>query len=347
MLGTMLLAAGEAAVAEPYLSVRSGQPCHACHSNGTGGGLRTAFGSRYAATVLSVRPMLDESLSPEFAIADGFRFGGNARYSARQFESDEVDGNLDFSTDRVSLYGHLQLNPVMDLYIDQQVAPGGSLNREAWGRVARDQWYLKAGKFFLPYGWRLEDDTAFVRQATGINFTTPDNGLELGYEDAALQAQFSVTNGAGGGSEVDDGKFFLARANWIGRWGQFGVNAGFNDSDNGERTLLGLTAGWNTGPLAWLLEYDRIIDSIDGAGDKEQDLALLEANWLVVRGHNLKFTAEWQSPDAGEERSRGSVVWEYFPWSHTQLRAGFRVQRSDNPRFLEGEEYFVQAHLYF
>lgn len=345
--GLLFLVAGQPGLAEPYLSVRSGQPCHACHTNATGGGMRTAFGSAYAISALSVRPMPGQSFNPEFGVADGFRVGGNARYSARQFESDDADGNLEFATDRVSLYGHLQLNRVVDLYVDQQVAPGGSLNREAWARLSHEQWYLKMGKFFLPYGWRLEDDTAFVRQATGINFATPDNGLEAGYEGAALQAQLSVTNGAGGGSEIDDGKFFLARGNWIGGPGQLGVNAGFNDSDNGERLLLGLTAGLNTGPLAWLLEYDRIVDSVDGADDEEQDLALLEVNWLVVRGHNLKFSTEWQSPDAGKERTRGSVVWEYFPWSFTQLRAGVRVQRSDNPRFTEGEEYFLQAHIYF
>jgi len=346
--GIILLAQGLTGHAEPYLSVRSGQPCHACHGNGTGGGLRTAFGSAYALEVLSERGMTDQALNPEIGVADGLRLGGNARYSARQFEQDDTDGNLEFATDRVSLYGQLQLNQVVDLYVDEQVAPGGSLNREAWARLSREQWYLKLGKFFLPYGWRLEDDTTFVRQATGINFATPDNGLELGYAGSTFQAQMSVTNGAGGGgSETDDGKFFLARGNYISRWGQLGLNAGFNDSDAGDRTLLGLTAGTNTGPLAWLLAYDRIVDSIQGAHDEEQDVALLEANWLIVRGHNLKFTMEWQDPDTGEERKRGSLVWEYFPWAYTQLRVGIRAQRSDNPRFVEGEEYFLQAHVYF
>lgn len=347
LLGWLLLLFWLPAAAEPYLSVRSEQPCHACHSNGTGGGLRTAFGSAYALNVLSVRTMLDAPFDPEIPVAGGLRLGGNARYSARQFESDDLDGNLDFATDRVSLYGRLQLNRVLDLYVDQQVAPGGSLNREAWARVSREQWYLKAGKFFLPYGWRLEDDTAYIRQVTGINFATPDNGLEVGYEGAALQAQVSVTNGAGGGSEVDDGKFLLGRANYIGDWGQVGVSAGYNNADNGDRTLLGLSAGTNIGPLAWLAEYDRVVDSVDGQDDQDQNLALLEVNWLVATGHNLKFSAEWQEPEEGKERARGSVVWEYFPWSFTQLRVGARVQRSDNPRFIEGEEYFLQAHVYF
>ena len=49
----------------------------------------------------------------------------------------------------------------------------------------------------------------------------------------------------------------------------------------------------------------------------------------------------------GAERDRASLVWEFFPWAHTQLRAGFRAERSDDPPFQDEEEYFLQAHVYF
>jgi len=338
---------GSVARAEPYISVRSGQPCHACHVNGTGGGQRTAFGSAYASGELSARPLLQEHFDPELAIADGLRVGGNARFSARQFEPDDGDGNLEFATDRASLYADFRLTPGLDLYLDQQVAPGGSLNREAWARFTWDNWYVKAGKFFLPYGWRLEDDTAFVRQATGINFATPDNGVELAYQSHPLQAQLSLSNGSGGGSETNDGKLIAFRGNWLGRLGQIGLNASYNDGDSAERTLLGVTAGLNTGPLVWLLEYDRVDDQLENGPDEQLDIALLEVNWWIERGHNLKLSSEWQSLDGGGDRDRVSLVWEYFPFSYTQLRIGFRSQRSDRLPFSEGEEYFLQAHVYF
>jgi hypothetical protein len=347
-IGVAALVQGSLIQAEPYLSVRTGLACSACHANTTGGGLRTAFGSAYAQNTLSERPMLETQLDAEIGIAGGLRLGSDARYSARQFELDDSDGNLEFTTDRVSFYGQLQLNRYLDIYLDQQVAPGGSINRESWVRVAGEVWYVKGGKFFLPYGWRLEDDTAFIRQATGINFASPDNGVELGYDSPGLQAQLSVTNGSGGGSERDDGKFFTFRGNWLGSLGQLGLSAGYNNTDGVDRTLLGLFAGFNTGPVSWLLEYDYIEDDEITGDDTEQDLALAEANWLIVRGHNLKLTLEHQRFQGQErDRARVSVVWEYFPWSHTQLRTGVRSRHSDDPTFAEGEEYFVQVHAYF
>ncbi|WP_133300667.1 hypothetical protein [Seongchinamella sediminis] len=338
---------GGRVLAEPYIAVRSGQPCHACHSNSTGGGMRNTVGYVYGRNVLSVRPLLEDEREPEWDVLDGIRLGGNARYSARQFEADDADGNLEFVTDRVSLYGQVRLNRVVDFYVDQQVAPGGSLNRETWGRASGEKWYLKAGKFFLPYGWRLEDDSAYIREATGINFFSPDNGMEVGYTGNSLQAQASVTNGNGGAGERDDGKFFLGRLNWIGRFGQLGINAGLNDFDDGERMLAGITAGFNTGPVTWLAEYDRIEDELNDFADEEQDLALVETNWLIVRGHNLKLTLEWQDFKGGGDRNRASVVWEYFPWSHTQLRVGYRAEQTDDLPFPDEDELFVQAHLYF
>ena len=35
---------------------------------------------------------------------------------------------------------------------------------------------------YLPFGYRLEDDNAFVRSLSGINMQAPDEGVELGFE---------------------------------------------------------------------------------------------------------------------------------------------------------------------
>ncbi|MBI2615135.1 MAG: hypothetical protein HYW52_05590, partial [Gemmatimonadetes bacterium] len=51
-----ILAAGSAhAAPEPYLAVRTGLQCSACHVNRSGGGGRSAYGSVYAQTQLAMR----------------------------------------------------------------------------------------------------------------------------------------------------------------------------------------------------------------------------------------------------------------------------------------------------
>jgi hypothetical protein len=46
---------------------------------------------------------------------------------------------------------------LLTFYVDEQIAPGGTLNREAYGLLtpANGKYTVKAGKFFLPYGLRL------------------------------------------------------------------------------------------------------------------------------------------------------------------------------------------------
>ena len=87
-------------------------------------------------------------------------------------------------------------------YMDEKVAPDAAVNREAWAmyRFGGERWYLRAGRMTLSYGLRLQDQQAFVRQVSGINMDTPDNGMELGYRAGPWDAQFAVSNGAAGGA---------------------------------------------------------------------------------------------------------------------------------------------------
>jgi hypothetical protein len=338
--------------AEPYLAAREGLACSNCHVNPTGGGLRTVFGNAYSQQQLAAAPLAADAPAWTGLLAERIALGANARAAARQTELDDRDDNLDFGVDRVSLYLGADLGRA-SLYVDQQVAPGGSLNREAWGKLDLGAWYIKAGRMFLPFGWRLEDDSAFVREVTGVTMTQGDDGLEVGFESAGVSWQLAATNGNGGGPEVDDGKLFSTRAALIRPGWQAGISAYRNDTDDAERTILGAFLGVRTGPVTWLAEFDQVEDEIDAAaGEQQQGVALLEANVTVWDGHNLKLTAEGLLPDDDgddvEDVYRFSAVYEYFPWAFTQVRLGVRVLDSDDPAAeLNGEEAFVQLHLFF
>lgn len=345
-----LLMLGAASVAaEPYLAVRTGLACFACHVNPSGGGMRNGYGNAYAQSALAARP-LDADVSWTGRLDDRFGVGGDARWSASQFENDDRDDNLEFQTDSVTVYG--EVNPIahVTLYLDQQVAPGSSSNREAWFMLGNDRYYLKGGKLFVPFGWRLEDDTALARQATAFNFSSADEGVEVGYLTERFTAQLTVTNGNGGGPEVDNGKQSVLRVAYLQGPVQLGVSGSYNDADAGDRAMGGLFAGLRTGPVAWLAEWDRISDDdLPPDQDEDQNVAFLEANIGFHAGHNLKLTAEAQWFDGDtDDRFRYSGVWEYFPVPFTQLSIGVRVRDSDDPRQEFNDElYFGQAHLFF
>lgn len=347
--GAVLALLAGAAVAEPYLAVREGLACAACHVDPSGAGLRTPFGNAFSQLDLPALPAADATWTGQ--LMQRFAVGGNARSAVRQSEFDDRDDALDFGVDRVTVYGAAALTDRVSLYLDQQIAPGGSLNRQAWARIdfGRGTW-LRAGRMYLPYGWRLEDDTAFVRQAPGINLTQGDDGVEVGVTRGTLTWQLAVVNGNGGAPDSDDGKQFVTRAALVRDVWQGGFSAQRNDTDGGDRTAFGAFLGLRTGPVAWLAEYDRVEDQPPEDPEQKQDVALLEANLTLARGHNLKLTAEGLWFDDGEAtRYRYSAVYEYFPWAFTELRLGIRLRDSDDGSAAEdnSEEGFLQLHLFF
>ena len=349
ILCILLLCSVSRAFAEPYLAVRTGHACSMCHTNPSGGGKRTVFGNIYAQQQLPVRPLSSDTEFWSGNIIDRFSIGGNARLAGRQIDLDDRDDNLDFNVNRVTLYLSAELSEQVALYVDQRIAPGSSLNREVWAQFKWDDWYIKAGKLFLPFGWRLEDDTAFIRETTGVNFNTSDNGIEIGYSQGKFNLQLAVTNGNGGASEIDDTKLFSTRAEWIESGWRAGVSALNNNTDLGERSIYGLFAGLKTGPVNWLFEYDHINDSGFTVKDMTQDVSLLEANVLLRQGHNLKLTLEAITFNGDiENRYRSSIVYEYFPWAFSQFRLGLRKKDSDDKDPVHNsEESFAEIHVFF
>jgi hypothetical protein len=284
-------------------------------------------------------------------VADRFSVGSDLRFSLRQIDIDNADDNQDFATDRITLYLGAELNDRISFYLDEQIAPGGSINRAAWVRLnLNDSLYLRAGKMFLPFGLRLEDDFAFIRQNTNINFNTADNGVEIGYIKDAWSFQLAATNGTGGAAEIDDSKQISFLGSYVQPGWRVGISLNSNDSDTSDRSMAGIFAGLQTGPVSWLLEYDQVDDSQPGLPDREQSLALVEANIRVAQGHYLKFAAETASYEGSTiaDQDRYTVEYKHFPLSFTQIRVGARKYDSDDPDpFQNRDEVFAQIHVFF
>jgi len=350
--GALILAATHAD-AEPYLAVREGLPCAQCHVDPAGGGLRTAFGNAYAQTQFAARRENPARLWTGM-VGTMLQLGGNLRGSASYVDIPREDSTLEFELEEFRLYANISLLPQrLEIYVDEHIAPDGASNLETYLKytMAGGDWYARAGKFYLPYGWRLEDDDAYIRQVTGVTFATPDEGLEIGWMHGGWTAQVSLSNGTAGGPETNKGKQASGRLEYIHAWWRAGVSANFNDSDAGDRKMAGAFAGLRTGPVSWLGEADYIEDESTAVSRRKLWVGLLEANWLIRQGHNLKFTAEYFEPDLDvneDEQNRYSVVWEYAPMEFLQLRTGTRIYDGIPQNALQNRtEVFVQLHGYF
>ncbi|HUA88544.1 MAG TPA: hypothetical protein VL994_03875 [Steroidobacteraceae bacterium] len=357
-LPALLLLAAGAAHAEPYLALANGYKCGQCHVNPTGGGERTAFGEIFAQTVLPAQHLDTGTDLWTGALNRFISVGGDLRYDfeAQQLPKTRTTNQFELEQARVYLEASVIPDRLL-VYVDEQVAPGGALNREAWGMYwsADHTWYLKGGQMYLPFGLRLEDQTAFVRQVTGINMTTPDQGVEAGWERGNLDAQLALSNGTAGGAPTGNGKQESLQLQYVTSRFRIGGAANFNGSSSqGSRDAFGIFGGLKTGPVAWLAEADIVNDHSlpSGPGGGSRRLAtLIEGNWSPARGHNLKVTYEYQDPDRevpNDQATRWSFVYELTPIQFLQLRFGARL--NDGIPQLPTEHlklYFVQLHGFF
>ncbi|HTC53858.1 MAG TPA: hypothetical protein VK700_18130 [Steroidobacteraceae bacterium] len=346
--------AAACAFAEPYIAVQTGLKCSQCHVNPTGGGLRGPYGDVYAQTLM---PASKIDTGPDLWTGDVskfFRIGGDLRTEALATEVPHSKTISQFMLEQARVYLEAQVIPDRLLvYVDEQVAPGGALNREAYVLywAADHDWYLKAGQLYLPFGWRLQDQTAFVRQASGINMTTPDQGAEFGWLRGHWDAQLDVTNGTAGGTVTDSRKEFTSQLVYVESIWRTGLAANYNDKLGGGRSTFGLFAGLHTGPITWLGEADVIDDKSQGFAQGRMLATLVEANWLISRGNNLKLTAEYLDPNRDLQNNgetRWSVVYELTPIQFAQIRAGVRYydgipqSNTQNTRL-----YFIELHGFF
>src|ERR1700716_1733443 len=243
--------------AEPYLAVLQGAKCSQCHVNPTGGGLRNAFGDVFAQTQLPAHHLDTGTDVWAGELARFISIGADLRFDASSQQVPHTRTLSQFQMQQTRVYLDASVIPDRLLvYVDEQVAPGGALNREAFGLFwsADHSWYLKGGQMYLPFGLRLQDQSAFVRQITGINMTTPDQGVEFGWLKGHWDAQLAASNGTAGGAGTSNGKQSSAQLVWVdARW-RLGAAANYNNAAAGRKSAGGLFGGLKTGPIAWLGE---------------------------------------------------------------------------------------------
>jgi len=365
LLAAALLAPA-VSLAEPYLAVRTGYKCMVCHVNPTGGGKRTEFGSIYSQTAMAAQ-RLDlrtgqavpaggsEPESWTGKLNDHFAVGGDLRANATARFTPHTTPPQAYAFDPIRAQTYLEIKPIVDrltIYLDEHVSPGAATNRETYAMLwfANRAAYVKAGRMFVPFGLRIEDDTAFIRQVTGTSFNSSDDGVEGGLELGPWSAQVSVTNGAGGGTETNRGKQISSLFGFVQPGWRIGLSASTNFNGAADRRMQSVFVGLRTGRISWLASGVYITDETP-TGRLKQWATLVEGNYEAAKGHNLKLTYEYYDPNADvkeDQRERYSAVWEYVPFQFTQFRLGARKSNGiPQNNAQNATEFFLQWHAFF
>jgi hypothetical protein len=345
-LAAVALAVPSGARAEPYLMVRAGAKCSACHTNQTGGGKRTAFAHIHAHDILNDLDLLP--IPPGTKPFNGevnqyFSFGSDLRVRNTTVFEDHPDrlgrvpdnrvfrrhvASNDFTVNEFLLYGQVDVWPdLVTLYADEDFN-GGANNREVFGMVRGVlPWdtYLKAGRFFPPYGLRVHDDEAFVRARTGFTFQNHDEGVEIGTQPGPLFVAASVTNGAAGDKDVAASLNAYTVFEDVPVVRNVIAGGSFARMSN-KRSLGGFYAGSNLWRLTYLGELDFIDDRKVGSPGRRDDFAAYgEVDFLVLDWLNLRGTFDFMKVSGDRDQTRFAIGAEPFINRVIQPRIQYRI----------------------
>ena len=343
-----LLVSASPALAEPYIAVRSGLSCASCHVNRTGGGGRTAYGAGYGTNTLPARRLPGDATLFDGALGERVRVGADARAGYVGHLPDQGPYLGEFQLFEANLYAAVDLLPGrLTFYLDEHVAPGSAANREAFGLLSAHKAgaYVKAGRFFVPFGLRLLDDDAATRRASGFTFENPDTGVELGADTGRWVGTVSVSNGTSSANDADNRKQYVGMGTWIGSWARVGLSAASNDLPGlAHRTLGEGFAGFHVDRLILLLAYTRTIESDLEGTRLKGEAGHLEADVAITRGITARAWKGAHDPDRslqGDTLSQWGVGADVTPLPGLQLRGYWRKRDAGD------DEVRVEAHLYF
>jgi hypothetical protein len=383
--GTLLVAS--VVRAEPYMAVRDGYKCSQCHINKTGGGPRTDYATVYLQTRLAAGSGATEDAAGARAGDAGqgrvgpMSFGADLRASLMETRMNHATATTTFgrpaaceschsgSTNGVGAPGggkvaeaYIRYQPVADASIVYSASfLPTTATRDFYGLVEAlpMNGYVKAGTFKLPNGLQNTWDMPFQHVTQGgykgiVGFETVyGTGVEVGFEPGPFSISLSATNPDNLTNSPREKRYFLA-ASAVSSLGMIGINVATDPvSSTLTRTLTGAYLGFSVGRVTVLGEMDQIDDRNSATGTSASQLAsLAEVNFLVMRGHNLKYQLEVRDPSLAhihDVRDRQSFIYDAFLTPYLQARVGYRLYAG--PQSLtndnNGHQWFVEGHFVF
>jgi hypothetical protein len=341
------------AASEPYIATRTGFKCSQCHVNGTGGGKRTDYGNVYSQYKLLMASPLNDSLPYSFdpKLNKSISLGANWRVEQAHAMEYSHQGKTVKSSDEPviresNLYVNIELvKNFLSAYIDETV--GSSVaNREFYASATpTSRTWMKFGNMLLPYGFRLMDDRAFVRERTNYTYSRTGLGYEVGYEPGpfSLVANVTADQFSSVGSVALRNPPLVRTLRFGGSYG-----GGIRKADRGKKRTYGAFGGFAFGMFTFLGERDWIReDTLHAVAD------YAEMDFLPLQGLNFKLVAEYLWPDtdiARAQNGRMRTIIGAEPFLTQFLQLGLYYRKNDwIPQNLAAnqDEIYGRLHVFF
>lgn len=339
--------------AEPYIAVRTGFKCSQCHMNGTGGGMRTPYGTVYSQYKTLIHSAARENASASFDpnLNPAISIGGNFRVEQVRSQEYKSGGKSAPGSDMMNyreanVYANIELvKGFLSAYIDETVAPAPA-NREIFAIVSLpgNGWF-KFGNMLLPYGYRIMDDQAFIRNIPNYNYNRSAVGYEAGWEPGpfSLVANLGSENFSSVGSVIFNGLPVIRSIRLGGTYG-----SPVRKKERRNNSTYGVFGGLTFGMFTLLGERDWTErDSVQSIAD------YFEIDFLPARGLNFKFVYEYLWPNrdiprAQNGRDRITLGAEPFVTQFFQIGLYYRANRWI-PQALEAnqDEWIGRLHVFF
>jgi hypothetical protein len=192
--------------------------------------------------------------------------------------------------------------------------------------------YVRAGRFFAPFGLRLALDAAFVRRELGFGLSQQTYNLSSGYIAGRWELHvtgFAPSGWAGAGSNETGAAAYFERR--LGRSAAVAIQAEYARSPGAQRVIGGAVGKVYLARIKTLLfvEADSVLLSVDGLAARGQavgaaGLAVLPFRGATITGLGEHFQEDLQARAAARDAATLMLAW--LPYAHTEVQVLARVE---------------------
>ncbi|MCX7835510.1 MAG: hypothetical protein N2450_05505 [bacterium] len=322
----------------PRFSANYEQNCFLCHSNPSGGGQRSSFGSKFFAihelSIYSPKEVETEFSNYNPQIVPGLLIGADLR--TIWFADDSLKYNS-----YLQMQGDLQVSfePTTFFSIYYQQGLTGVFQVFAKSNFSFLKSYIKVGKFRPDYGWWTDDHTAFTRAPLRWRERYTDTGVEVGLHPERWFATFGIFNGTGNAATDDNPqKAYSASIRYRPKLGPFKIAIGTSYYSSSEPLLVFGGKRGNTsifGPhFSFAFKNLGIQSEVDWKIERttsEKKIGVYSSNavyYTFTKGVTSVLTYDFIDPDQDKRtgsNTRYGVGMQIFPTPFVEISPSVRI----------------------